>query len=201
MGLNQIQTGRFNRLVQKLFSMKGSAQLTEVGAEILPIIPIRVGVEVRVFESWERFAAAASQAAVGAQVTNFRLRNPKGSNVVAVLEKLYIASSIADGFVRIANGITADLGTSKANLPLDNRIKRAAATLIATTTNNNAAPGSVIGALSVAAGIGQDFILNEDQEITLLPGDGIDVTTTAVNTQLLVVPLWRERALEESELL
>jgi hypothetical protein len=44
-----------------------------------------------------------------------------------------------------------------------------------------------------------DAIIFEDQELTLLPNQQITVRTAAVNVQLIVSGLWRERFLEESE--
>jgi len=44
-----------------------------------------------------------------------------------------------------------------------------------------------------------DFIGTDIQEITLLPGDALQVEDTVVNQQVVVSFIWRERLLEESE--
>jgi hypothetical protein len=44
-----------------------------------------------------------------------------------------------------------------------------------------------------------DFILSDDQQIALMPGDCWQFDTTTVNTRTLFSAVWRERVLEESE--
>jgi hypothetical protein len=45
-----------------------------------------------------------------------------------------------------------------------------------------------------------EMVATDDQEITLLPGDALTIVTNNTNILFGVAALWRERALEESEL-
>jgi hypothetical protein len=53
--------------------------------------------------------------------------------------------------------------------------------------------------LNLGANISQDFILFNDQELTLLPGDALQVNSGQNALTLLISAIWRERSLEESE--
>jgi hypothetical protein len=200
MGLNLIQTGRFNRLFQKLFAIKGSANITEVGAEILPVIILRLGVEARYLEQWERFTVFFSTPAVAGQTGAARIRNPAGSNVIAVFEKINVSVGAADTFCRLELGPTAaDLGTLGQGNRLDPR-GRAATGLIISSSGTGVTLANTIEGAGVATGISYDYIGTEDQEIPLLPGDAIQVRTTTLNISMSGTFVWRERAMEESEL-
>jgi len=85
---NEILVGRYNRALQKIFGIKGSPPVRQVAGEITPAISMFYGVEHRITESWNRYAIGVAAGPVAAQVCNFRYRNPRGSGVLAVLEKV-----------------------------------------------------------------------------------------------------------------
>src|SRR5437016_6340246 len=93
---NEILTGRYNRFLQKLFSIKGEAPSPQLSGEIGPTFSLFNGVENRYLETWQRFVivagtgtpAAGNRAAV-------RIRMNVGSGVIAVVEKLSVVKNTA----------------------------------------------------------------------------------------------------------
>ena len=200
---NEILSARFNRFLQKLFSMKGPAPSPQVAAEISSAIPLFSGVENRFLEGWDRFGTANNQGAVAAQASAVQLRNPGGSNVAAVIEKLIILSTTSGIQGNISQqGTSNDLGTVVA-MPaqrLDSRGRQGPA-LILSRANNAADLSQLVLTYGTSAANDEiDMIYTENQELTLMPGDAIRVNTNTVNVNLVVAWLWRERPLESSEI-
>ncbi len=196
---NEILVGRYNRMVQKLLSMKGPATLVTISDEAQAVFSLFYGVENRYLEGWDRFGTGFLTAAVVAQNSAFLLRNPKASNVLGVIEKLTVTETTFDA-ITLSNNITPDpanLATLAANSRLDAR-GRPAATCIP-SFGNNAAGGNTFYIAGIPANAPYDFILEEEQEITLLPGDNLTVLTANLNVAIRIGCLWRERFLEDSE--
>jgi len=202
---NELMVGRYVRLLQKIFSMKGRqpAPLTVAG-EIMPVLPIFYGRESRYLEQWESFIANTALVGAAAVTTSIRYRNPVGSNVVIVFEKLQFIENVADtGLVINMGALSTDLTTLFAltSNRMDGR-GRPQPTMIA--SGQTAAPGNPGGrAVNISMPIVNtpaDLIIADIQEICLLPGDCIQFNTGALNTTLNVNAMWRERILEESEL-
>jgi hypothetical protein len=206
---NEIQVGRYNRFLAKLFSMKGGAVLDTLQPELVATFPFLNGVEHRYLEGWDRFAGGFVVAAVALNMSGIRFRNPAASNVIAVFERIEITEPALDSpRIRLAaQGVTADLGTlgNFTNNTLDVR-SRPNATLVgsqqasaATVPTLNATFQFTIAQPSLLASTVYQYIQDDNQEIALLPGAGLQVEAGTVNTQLEGVFQWRERFLEESE--
>jgi hypothetical protein len=208
---NEILTGRFSRALQKITGIKGAAPTPQLGTEIMPTFQLFWGVENRVLEGWQRYATFATITATAAQVGGWRLVNPAGSNVIGVVEKVQVVNTNASPQIfqlqqNYIAGIANLIGTITCS-GLDNRFNP-------TTVNNNlissfantgvAAQGTAVNVAGILAGQTFDFILFEDQEITLSSAGG-----SAGSLQVLIVPgtnlgfqvcaIWRERFLEDSE--
>lgn len=199
---NEVLSPRYSNFMQKLFGMKGSAAVKQLAGEITPTFNFFGGVENRYLESWNRFGFGVSVAAAAAIQGTLRFRNPAASNVVAVVEKI-VASENAPGALRVGMVVTAaDLVVIAPNAAnrLDLRQQNTGPTLI--ISNSDAThPGSTITTLMAATttGLSYDFLVFENQEIALLPGQAVDIWTDVVNTGLVASMMWRERFLEESE--
>jgi hypothetical protein len=203
MGFNQIQTGRFNRLIQKLFSIKGAASLTEIGAEIIPSLNIDLGVEARYLQSWERFAGLLTVAAVSTKFGVVQLRNPLGSNVVAVIEQATFTNISDTPLIQILTSTNTDLTTVVAltNTALDGRTRQNPSLIYSTENDFVAAlTGTVAWAGSTGAANTVDAIIDENQEIPILPNTVVKFAANTANVAVRVAVKWRERTLEESEL-
>lgn len=202
---NEILAGRFARGVQRMFSMKGDAPVKQLAGEIIPVVPIEyfTALEHRVAMSVKSFANNLSAVAVAAQQSAIRMRNPAGSNVIAVIEKITVSFGVADSPVinRGPTG-TADFGTiiTPGNVR-DVRMGPVGPTLIlSSSTNAGAQVGTTWWQGSGNANTSVEVIVYENQELVIGPSDVMTLYASVVNRAIQATVFWRERALEESEL-
>jgi hypothetical protein len=201
---NEILTGRHNRFMQKLFGMKGAAPAPQLSGDIQVMHPIFHGVENRYLESWDRFAFMVFAAGVAAQATSVRFRNPSGSNVMVVVEKLTAQNAVAD-LMNLDRGAPpqTDLLVVAPTLTREDSRGRPNCTLIF-SVNNAGNPTVALNNqdfVTVAAGSSAVFIQTINQEYPILPGDALQVRANTVAANAILVGVrWRERALEDSEL-
>src|SRR2546429_2309050 len=131
---NEILSGRHNRFLQKLFSMKGRVPSPQLSSEIQVSLPIFNGIESRYLEAWNTYGMAVSLGASAANMSGWRLRNPSTSNVVAVIEQIQVGNeeqANRNSFQVEVELSAADLATvdAVAVVPLDNRMKNTASVL------------------------------------------------------------------------
>jgi hypothetical protein len=204
---NEILAGRYNRFLQKLFSMKGEPPSPQLGGEIAPAFPLFSGAENRYLESWQRFGLAVDTAlAAAGNRPAVRIRNPVGSNVVAVIERIIVWSIVAatDAYL-FYNAVATVLPTENAaNLTgtqIDVRGGQIGSTAILSTSINFGLLGTnPIAHVPLTAGTGIfDFIITDIHEMPMAPGSEYTVVPTTFASELVVSILWRERFLEESE--
>jgi hypothetical protein len=197
---NEILSGRFNRGLLKFFSMKGPAPSPQLSGEISTFLQMFSGVEDTFLFSLERFAQAIAVAPGAAATGGFQLRNPTGTNVIAVLESLIVNAAAVDTFnVTVALNNPADLTTANTNNSTDGRQRTTGSLLFSSQATG---PGLLAGNLfgfTVLASTPVELINHQDQEIVLSPGTAIRVTNSTVNSPIRVSMRWRERALEETE--
>jgi hypothetical protein len=201
---NEILVGRFNKALTKIFSIKGSAPSPQCASEIAATIELeQVAKENRFLLSVDSYGMTIPNPAVGGVISNIKLRNPVGSNVMVVFEKIYAANdAVADTIDLQIGSDQTDGGTVVALVTsqnLDSRSGRVSS-LIASRSGAASPPSqTLIARANVAASSGIDFILTRNQEITLNPGRIIQLVGFAVNRALTGTFFWRERLLEESE--
>lgn len=194
---NEILVGRYNRFMQKLLSMKGAASLVTLSDELFVAFPLFNGAENRYLEAWDTWIGNSLQSASVGNVDVFRLSNPSGSNVIAVVEQLIITAAATDTYF-ISSASNAAFGTTDASASqLDSR-GRSNPTLI---LSHNAQASSITGGLRIQNPQNTIFSLiqNENQEMPILPGFAITVSGVNANQTEQVAWQWRERFLEESE--
>lgn len=206
---NELQVGRYNRYFQKILSMKGPATVVTIADELIPVLNIQAKSEDLFMQSWESYKLADSVANVAAQQSVYSLRNPIGSNVVAVITRMNLqfitAADVA--LVRYQAGNAQPLTGGTAGVAaqnLDARSQRSASTLINAFLNSAAPPLLGQPIFQVAAPIATypplEFCVNTpEDEIPLLPGSIIEILSAGVNQTMRVGFHWRERFLEDSE--
>jgi hypothetical protein len=201
---NEILVGRFNRALQKLLSMKGPASLVTLSDEVFPALVINDFLaDTFYLFSWELFAKSGTVAGVAAQNSAIRYRNPKGSNVVALFLQVAAHSSVANEIFTMEwqTSAATDFGTILATTVqnIDNRT-RPSTTLIVSSGNNVAA--AQFGVQRAIPSVNQtvDFLNTDVLALPLLPDSSLTIRTNNQNTNLSANCIWRERALEESEL-
>jgi hypothetical protein len=205
---NEILVGRFARMLQKFFAIKGSVPAKQLSGEIFPSFPLFNGVENRHLEGWQRFSMQTTQAAGAAGTAAFcLLRNPVGSGIMAILEKLVAVniSAAADGLNLFYGAALAgaDGGTVYTPQIMDPRAGAQTGSAMK-LTSGTIAGGQVIGTQvdGVLADVNDwyDFILTEDAELgPIMPGNGVQVQTSLFVLGLSVSWRWRQRPIEESE--
>src|SRR5260370_11139907 len=198
---NEILVGRYNRFLQKLFGMKGGPPTPQLASEIAPAFPLFSGSENRYLEGWDLFAGTTFLPAQVAATVGFQIRNPTGSNVIAVLEKISFDAGSAVN-ISISQGATADLPTIVTAVGRGDGRARSNPTCIASSSIASPANlGNVMGNFPVAgvAANPYEVITTENQECTLFQGGGHRIVTNSNNTTLFVNIWCRERFLEDSE--
>ena len=189
MAFNEILVGRINRWVQKLLVIKNTA-LRSLSPELQTVLPIFSGVEERYLQGWNRFTISSGTIAAGAAVVSgMRLRNPIGSGILVVVEKVYITPQAVDAIVNAAN------------CRIDPRGNPTPTAIISTGTL--ASPQATNASFDMLVGPTfnpSEWVATTNQEITVMPGDAFTPQCRLVNTAVAVAILWRERPLESSEL-
>jgi hypothetical protein len=174
----------------------------------MPVIPVHHGVEDRYLYSWNRYRQAVTNGPFAAVNSGIRLRNPTGSNVVAVIE-YYIGFKLSTdtaGLMTINRGQAAvDLDTllgSQPNQREDPRGQQQSTTIISINSVALVAltNATSVWSTSVTAGSNAPYVWSEHFELLLMPGDCLQwAEASAVNLPLKVNFGWRERFLEDSE--
>jgi hypothetical protein len=198
---NEILVGRFNRSLQKLLGIKGEPPSPQLAGEVAATHTFFSGAENRFLESWNRFQFIATGAAVAAQNSAVRFRNPSGSNVIAVIEKIIAMDITGADTLFLVTGIgDSDLTGPVGGFIVDNRGQQSAfRSTCLVSTGNNQAGGNTFGFGAHLSGSPFEFIVTDIQELSVPPNQQIDIRTNAVNVQLRASIWWRERFLEEGE--
>lgn len=200
---NEILAGRLNRAVQKFTGIKAGAPTPQLATEFIPIFPMFWGAENRYLESWFRFGFASFFSAVAGDVNATRLRNPPNSGVVAVFEKI-----MADNNGTATDTATLSVGPATTDFSVlsltgarfDPRGNPNSALILSISQAPSiAAPSPSRAGVSLLINTFYEFISTDIQEITLLPGDALQVASTTVNNSQAQSFWWRERVLEDSE--
>jgi hypothetical protein len=203
---NEILSGRFNRALQKLLSRTGGPPAAQLATEIATNIQFnQMGNDFRYLEGWDIFGNQVALAASVGNTAGYRLRNPAGSNCIAVVEKVSFESSLGtDVIMRVSTALNqpgVDLGNVASGAVLDLRSQRVpGSTIIPSNANPSVAFGAPFYRWSLAANAnGLDAIVTDNQELLILPGTAIQFETNVVNTAFAISARWRERFLEDSE--
>lgn len=199
---NEILVGRYNRFLQKLLQMKGGPPAAQLAGDIQVNLNLFNGNENRYLEGWGQYGVSFTQAAVALNLNAFRLRNPVGSGVIAVVERLAYQQG-PTGETDLSTGpATVDRATILTPGARADGRQSSRGTLISSFTNG---PGLITLAdiilryfrPSTQEG---ELILKDTDELVITPGQAIELIQTLANSSFFVTCWWRERVLEESEL-
>jgi hypothetical protein len=195
---NEIQVGRINRFVQKLLAIKGGPPLPTASSDLSFGINLLNGVENRYLEGWDRYAGSLA-GAITANTAGLRLRNPAGSNVIAVIEKASVSASVAGQISFQSGTIGVDLGSAQTPIALDTRGRPLGSCSLSFSITGAAGIGQSMQQSNVGVASNLDFINYDSQQIALLPGSAVQILTPSVTMTLWASFMWRERYLEDSE--
>lgn len=192
---------RLSQWIEKKFNAKGGNVITDMESVARTVVSLPIGVEDRYLNGWNRFALNANVPAVAAQFSRARLRNPTGSNVIAVIEKLSVTETAGTDTPFVTWGpTTTDLASIISNTATRIDPRGNPQPTVVASFNQQAAGGVALIQFAVPANTNYEVLQSVDQELTLLPGQVIDVQCNTANQQILVNWMWREHALELSEL-
>lgn len=203
---NEIGIGRWNRFIQKITDIKGGPPARQLASEIVFSHAIFSGVENRFLESWNRFEIPVNSGPTAAQANTFQLRNPGGSNVIAVIEELLLTSVAAGELfnLSIIRAPQVALANVFAAVAMDSR--QAPGSIAGGSTleisQNTGIAGFATGAYSWTVGPANQSLLtinDEHQEWPILPGDTFRINSTTANNGVRLALKWRERLLEPAE--
>lgn len=199
---NEILVGRYNRFLQKFLSMKGNPPAPQLASEMAATWSLFHGAENRYLEGWDRFGAYTAQALLAAANAGVRFRNPTGSGVVIVFERILISNQegAASAYQMGFGAQAADLATIQATTGLrwDPRGKPTPSVIIS-KANTVAQTGALKFNATIPNNTTIEVIPNDISEIPLLPGDALDIYQQTNAQGLNVTHWWRERILEDSE--
>lgn len=203
--LNEIQEGRFNRFLQKFLAIKGTAPSPTLSTDISLHFSINLLPDVWVLQDWQPFVFAPNPTASAGNFQRAEVRNPKTSNVIALIYRASIntaGASDAYSLIQFQNA-TTDQGTVTIANQLDRRGKPNSAMVV--SHNNGAAPVAPGGGqanyyvTNSVTNTGKDFLL-PGEFLILAPGDAWVLQDTALATGANMSFVWIERGLGDSEL-
>lgn len=200
---NEILAGRFNRFLQKHFSMKGEAPAPQLASEITTSLAIHNEGESLYLEGWETFCYSLTLVSGAGTFNSWRLRNTLGSNVVALFTKVaFCETGAANGGFQLQYGQPGvDLATSQQNIirSLDPRGRPNSSLLASSNVGAQTQIGSNIDARVLLVATSVDLLFDNIHEIVLPPGSAVQIQATTANESEIATFWWRERPLEESE--
>lgn len=201
---SSIFIARINRYIERLFNVKGGASLFDISPSISVEVPILIGNEDRYLQGWNRFAVFVNQPAVAGQFSAVQFRNPVGSNLMVVFEKFIDAEGAVDNpHLNLKLPPQGDFATNTPNIQrLDARQANQVSAMVITNGSAAAQSGNIIyfGQIPTTTSPIVEYIVTQNQEIIIGPGDALIHWGGVVNTSINVAAVWRERGLEPSEL-
>jgi hypothetical protein len=199
---NEILVGRLNRYLQKFLQLKGDAPAPQLSSDWQPQVAFDgPSGDLRYLQGWETFGSFGNPPAAVGFNAGLLLRNPKGSGLIAVVERICVTLTTASFIEYSVGAVTADLATLNVTAGFDGRTRQfGAGCKVSQSSAGAGAPGlGVVGQFNVLAETPMEMILDQIHEFPLLPGFGVEVRDLTTNHAVSIALKWRERILEESE--
>jgi len=193
--VGKLQTGRFERLGARTYSIKGPGALVDLDETVLGVILLerQGGMESHLIQDWRTYGMNVSGGPTAAQYTWLGLHNPIGSNHIVVLDKFTRASSsyfrffrtggIPPGFAALTPGEGLDTRIGSGTLPVSSTLR---------LETNIGSFGTMIAAFATPDVIEWPVVLSEDG--TFLWRTGL------VNEAFEMSMFWAEREAAPFEL-
>lgn len=195
---NEIQVGRFNAVLHKLFDMKEGAPSPQVASEIMPVITLESDRPEWAFLANERLCYGGSaQNAVAGELSHIQLLN-RSSDALVVVKEIRVQSPGGATFLTIGNvdavfpGASVQLSSGFTDSRLSRTANRTAAQIWRQTNAASLLDNALYNFYS-------DGYHRLTFPIVLTANRGIGVRTTSVNEILGVQFVWTERFIEDSE--
>jgi hypothetical protein len=199
MSQQDIQVKRFNAILGRLLGMAGVEDPAgALSPEISPVLVLENDRPEWLFLSNQfPMAAGGVETASVANPTFFRIRNPVGSGIIAVIEAVNLSASIiiTDGVAQLGTQ-TVDMGGAMAPLVRDNRYGQIVGSCTVSESNGGGS-GTGIERFRVPINTVYNY---QNLPIILKPGTNYDWGVNDVNVEVHANIRWRERPAEPYEL-
>ena len=192
--MGKLQTGRFERLGARTYSIKGPGALVDLDETVLGVLLLerQGGMESHLIQAWRTYSMVVGIGAVGAQFSWTGIHNPLGSNQLVVMDRFTRDSSTLMRFHRTA-GIPPGFTLVAPGEGLDTRIPTAsaAAAQIIRFNTNISSFGTHIANFVTSQPIEWPVVIAEDGTFLW--------RSSAVNEALETSLYWAERDAEPFE--
>jgi len=196
--VGKLQTGRFERLAARTYSIKGPGALVDLDETVLGVLQLerQAGMEAHLMQEWETFQGRMHEGAGAGQFTYNLLSNPVGSGRILVLDGWQRGRTNAATLMRtmITRGVPPGFNAVGVAPPIDTRIptSRQPAGRLFVLRVNTGSFGTQI----------QEQLTAEWQpnQIVLGPDGSVVFGTEATNQELGVSVRWAEREAAPFEL-
>lgn len=185
--MGKLQTGRFERLGARTYSIKGPGALVDLDETVPGVIQLerQAGMESHYMQEWETFGVTQEREAAG-QFSYIILSNPVGSGRLIVLDN-FARNDTSQYDMSISRGVVGGFNAGNVGNPLDTRIptSRQPAGRILT---------KVTGTSSIGRKIGQYQTSNLQEYPVVLGPDGTLIFKAGVMNETLNMSIrWAER--------
>jgi hypothetical protein len=203
--VNEVQAGRYGRLLQRLMNIKGSGSPTpQLAGDLEPGITLETDRDEWAYLAGDKLCSGCSDLAGAATfLSEIKIGNPIGSGILVIVDAVIVGAP-ANLLARFGLGATMPVVGANNGVPRDTRWFRNAGAIAAQSgarfagTNN---AGSTITIQTQLMRIVANTSLLVPVRTILHPADvTFSVDPVTVNTALCATFYWRERAIEPSEL-
>jgi hypothetical protein len=193
--VGKLQTGRFERLGARTYSIKGPGALVDLDETVLGVLQLerQAGMESHLMQQWETFSTAETRAASVGSYSYIMLSNPAGSNRLLVLDG-WMRNSSAMMRIMITSGAPPPFAATNLGQPIDTRMssgKQPSGNMLVAHTNI-AQFGGLIAEQADSAWNPYQVVLAPDGTIVFRSG--------AQNEELVLTVRWAEREAAPFEL-
>jgi len=200
--VSKIEVGRYSNLLRRILSMKGVSDVaTELSPEIASAFILEIERPEWEFLKGEKLVSAVfATAAVAAQNSGVRLRNPADSGVVAVFPPGGIVLGLTgntSGIILERNVVQAGLTTALPTVSRDTRYPVLNASALLSSQQNVVPPS---GEAYWSTNLPLDEPAQVNMAFVLTPGFQLQLSTLANNCAMRGTFSWLERRLDVMEL-
>ena len=198
--MGRVQTGVFDNLIRRLFSIKGGgSELSETLGDVFPTLDLEnLPMELLLLRGWHSFTGFLAVAGVAAQATGLQLINiAVPGNSIVVLDKVIIRAEITNN---LSFGVNLAPFTTTINTQnIDTRNPQQFNAIARIGSSQDALAAATSGSIRPVAAI--DMILEAPSGLAVLaPGSAFSLISGVDNSDLTVTFFGRERQVEPSEL-
>lgn len=197
----EIQGGRWDNLLRRLFPVKGQAIAPALAPELLPVVVVQpFDFRMRAILGDKAFGCYTEQVGVAGQFGCTQIYNPAGSGLLFLLRELRVYSDGAQSVYLGHFDATTVLANTANVYPLDSRLQQGATATSAmpVTYGTNAAVSARLFGRVRASVVNTEYLWQNP--VIVRPGHYFKVRCGAVNTSLFTSMAWHEVQVESSEL-